>query len=152
MSPSSIKIRDPFFMSLWSFLYWTGNLCVCVALCLFFDNEDLVGDVLEFCGVYLSIAVESMISSPFLIETPSFGNIPRRIFGPWRSWSRATFLLCLFAAFLTFVAISLKFKYDPCEKLSRATSRPAWIRSSMVARLSEEGPRVATIFVKLIRI
>jgi len=84
---------------------------------------------------------------PFLMGIPSGGRVPRRIFGPCRSWMIPTVRLCFFAAFRTFPTICLKFLYVPCEKLSLATSMPPRTRSSITEKESELGPSVATIFV-----
>src|SRR6185503_9057056 len=40
---------------------------------------------------------------------------------------------------------------SPCEKLSRTTSTPAWMRDSRTLRSREAGPMVATILVCRIR-
>src|SRR5690606_31679029 len=77
-----------------------------------------------------------------------FSKLSMRIFGPERSARMPTERPTLRAASRTAMMRRRCSSLPPCEKFTRATSRPARTMASSVAGSSVAGPRVATILVR----
>src|SRR4029079_10669955 len=75
---------------------------------------------------------------------------PVRIFGPCRSPRIATGRPTASAAAFTSAAAWRCVSWSPCEKLSLATSMPAWTMARRTAGAALEGPMVQTIRVRRI--
>jgi hypothetical protein len=92
--------------------------------------------------------VVSCSSEPASSSTIPPSTFPMRSFGPGRSPSRPTSRPAIFDASRTMLTFSACSSRVPCEKLSRKTSAPAWIRLTSLSTERVAGPIVATIFVR----
>src|SRR6266850_2136672 len=99
----------------------------------------------DVCSSDLSVV--SVNACPATSSTGSLAIGPSRILGPGRSARMVRSRSVARAAARRLSIVRPWSSNDPCEKLSRATSIPARIMSSITARDADAGPTVAVIFV-----
>ncbi len=96
----------------------------------------------------IEVSVVMAMRAPFTSSTwPSF-TLPVRIFGPERSWRRATGRWSRAAMSRVARMTSRCSSWVPWEKFNRKTFTPARRRLSSLSGLREAGPMVATILVR----
>src|SRR5438105_8953110 len=81
-------------------------------------------------------------------STTGSASSPMRSFGPWRSAISATGRPATASTSRTTRARFAWSSCAPCERLSRTASTPAATSALSLSRESDDGPRVATIFVR----